>query len=673
MAGFPFRGLNRRRSAEAAYANITSASTGAADPPAASSSSRRGSSQFKNRFLKPGPPPTNELTGTALLPGETVAVSVGTPYNPIAIGVGHDDDDILQQGIASVDSADTQMLIERQQREEKGMYGPVDPVGSTASTSQFDHNNEEEGRENSFYPASNMYDANNTGGSGLGDVGEENDDYDHNTTDHLRDHETFSSAGEDAHHYFLGNVNSTEERQTSVHLHEPIDSDDFYDEDGEPASSYFDHYEGAEGREEDDEQAFTFCSGDEEEDETQFVAPSDMKHESYYRHYYDHHGGRGLAVNGNDDGEQEETTYADDTYDCSKTLNTNDETLHTNLEGVNYIPVSGLDQQHLLLGYDDDFDENSASFDEENFHRDSLEHIGSYLYEDDGHVHYEDVDGNLHELLMDEGPSVEISSSGEGTFITGADEDGNTFQETLTTDFEQSLHSDNHNRIVNEMTGTYFSEQSSECSWEEGSFAGGASRTISRVDSVDEDDDEDEDDDGEETFYESGDDTANNTRRRRSSIVEDRTWMGLFKKFRDFNMADDFDDDSDSEYDDDESCYDDKEDEYAVPDVALTESSKSNSQRTRESIGSYSRSDRKKCRSSGAKGGHRRQKTPEIGEMINRIGSMSMDFLHDAIDKQQTSKSMKSRRRSKNKRDDRTSQILDSFQTIFSCGVPPHR
>mmetsp|Transcript_19237 Transcript_19237/g.46453 ORF Transcript_19237/g.46453 Transcript_19237/m.46453 type:complete len:716 (-) Transcript_19237:104-2251(-) len=715
MTRFSLSGrMNRRR--------LGGRSGGAvADPPAAMSScSRRGSSQFKHRFLKPGPSPTNHTTG-AVLPGENLEVSkseraadfveeseeFGTPYNPIdphsadeaeaeaekAAAAVHladpycdsnhhrnsfidlineDGADMIPKGL-SVDSADTQTLIERQKREEQhGLshddIGPLDPAGSTEpiSLSQDDGNDE------------NAFNVDNTMEKVTGEATKIHGGGDYErTTDHLREIDTFSSAGEDTHQHFLGTVNSTEERQTSVHLREPIDSGDFYDDDGEGGeggfqqSSYLGNYhEGAEGGDDDDDQAFTFGSGEEEDD---FAAPSEMHmmnpNDSHYDPHHDnfHHDHDGFHQN------HDEATYGDDTYDCSKTLNTNDETLHTNLEGVNFIPMMNgggmmdpnTHNQQLLLAYDDDGGGNA-------YNRESLEHIGSYLYEDDGHVHYEDGDGVLHEVSSGEGSGFETTYSEEGTFVTGADDDGNTFQETLTTEFDQSLHSGNH-RIVDKMMDSYLSDQSSVNSWEEGSFAGGASRTVSRVDSMDDDDD-----------YDSGDDERKRAPSRRSSVAEDRTLMGLFRKFRDMNMPDDSDDDDDDDSldDDDDEDYDsDYDDEYEdneyegeVPGLTESTNTNSNSERTRESLGSSSRSGRKNRRSSGVKGKHRGQKTPEVGDMLNKLGSMSMDFLHDTIEKQKPSKSSKkSRRRSKHDHADRTSQLLDSFQTIFSCGAPTRR
>lgn len=702
----------------------------ASDPPAFSSSHHRRSVPValkrqqhhvgQKQYIAMVSSPTNHTT-RAVLPNADESRSSGTGdsgshendtfgtlYNPnksdqqddyVATARIADPYDVRQSNVEDIqqgpseDSTDTNMLILQQQREQQGLYGPLDPAGSSAMAGSGEYSISAKPTRGTFAETFSSSGHDDRGGGDGSDDGvtspsgemfrgemflsladgqrlpssptfghkrsSGNDEYD-SATGHLRQQDTFSSAGEDTHHRFLGTVNSTEDRHTSVHIRGPVDSDDFYhDHNNGEQRQYLD--------DDDDDQAFTFGSG---EDETQFAAPADMHHR---------HGG--------EDEEDEVSTYEQDTLDCSQTLNTNTETLHTNLEGVNYIPMNNMSpsthQQRLLLEYEEgktvEDGESYTGYDIDH-HRNSLTHIGSYLYEDDGQVHYEDGNGVLHQLTTTSGLA---SGSGEedGTFVTGADEeeDGNTFQETLTTDFDPaSMHSndyrivdrDGNKRVISQMMDSYLSDHSSVCSWEEGSFAGGASRTISRVDSADDDADEEEEEEAQTFYDDSCDETSHHSRRHRT---EDRTLMGLFKKFRDMNMPDedeeDDDDDESSYYDDEE---DDDDDHEALPGVTPTQSSNMTSNHSRESEGSFSRTGRKKRRSSGVKGKHRRQKTPEIGEMFNRIGSMSIDFLHDAIDqKQQASKSSKKgRRRSKRDRDDPTTRIMDSFQTIFSCGAP---
>jgi hypothetical protein len=323
-----------------------------------------------------------------------------------------------------------------------------------------------------------------------------------------------------------------------------------------------------------------------------------------------------------DDGADEATSIGYDT--CSKTLNTNSETLRTDLEGVNYIPTGNKHDvvhdpayrvhrdYHRAIelhgegeSYDDDEERIGAMY---SHHRRNAAGVpipqnGSYLYEDDGFIHYNNNDDNHHGY--DDYDDIDLQK--QDTF----QETVTTYQDTITEYTKDTraieMHDGERTEVLSQLMDSYLSDRSSSSSWDEGSYAS-ASRTVSRLDSFD----------GTE-YTEDGN--------RGGGIL-----MGILNSFRDMKMGDR------RPYSDDED-----EDEDARD---------SNSKKTKKS--------RRRSR-------RKSENRSNIGSVLGQIGAMGMDLLNDSSE-QNHKGSKRSRRR--RRRDDHGGQIIDSFRDIFSCGNP---
>jgi hypothetical protein len=305
---------------------------------------------------------------------------------------------------------------------------------------------------------------------------------------------------------------------------------------------------------------------------------------------------------------------------CSRTLNTNLETLHTNLEGVNYIPTHNDHEvvhdpaYHNVVNHGaielhgpatDDAEGESYEDDEERIGGAVGVHIApnaSYMYEEDGYVRH--------------------SHHGDGL------QRNNTFQETVTTYHEDTMrdfprdtkatevHDGEYTEILSQLMDSYLSDRSSTTSWDEGSYAS-ASRTISRLDSFD------------------GTEFTEDTRRG------DGPWMDMMKKFRDMNVRDRREM-TDSDDDDDEvEILSDIEEEGGV------ETRRTNTKRRRS---------------------RRRSSTIDLTSVLSQIGAVGMGLLNDTIEHSQQGSRTSPRRRRRDR--DQAGKIIDSLRDIFSCGAP---
>jgi len=166
-------------------------------------------------------------------------------------------------------------------------------------------------------------------------------------------------------------------------------------------------------------------------------------------------------------------------------------------------------------------------------------------------------------------------------------------------------------------------------SWEEGSFATGASRTLSRVDTACEDD---EDDDNTYETFDAGecysDDDSYPERESERPIVR------LLKKFRDMNVNE--------EQSDCESIDEDEDEEYEEKNKRSKYSKRRNKKRNPNTI------------------------TGTIFESIREIGT---DILDETID---YAESFDRPSRSRNGRNE-GGTILDTFTDLFACGTAPSR
>jgi hypothetical protein len=313
--------------------------------------------------------------------------------------------------------------------------------------------------------------------------------------------------------------------------------------------------------------------------------------------------------------------------DCSKTLNTNLETLHTDLEGVNYIPTMN---EHDMMVHDPAYhghkgygaEEGESYADEGSYDR--LEEGVSYLYEDDG-TRFTGHD------RKDDGTYTE-HSHGENETYTEHNHDEDTYQDTVTefTKETRTTYDDENTRAMSQLMDSYLSDRSTE-SWEEGSFAS-ASRAISRIDSViDDDGSASEGSFGDSEFYSDDDDE------------EGSTLFGLLKKkLKDLNVR--------------SSNADDDDDGYGETGRNLSggksrRMSNQTAEKKRFSIGKKSR----------------RKSNKDVESLFGRIGEIGMEFLSETIDQAQNSS--KSPRRSRRDRD-QTTKIVSSLRDIFSCGAP---
>ncbi|KAG7343372.1 hypothetical protein IV203_021317 [Nitzschia inconspicua] len=319
---------------------------------------------------------------------------------------------------------------------------------------------------------------------------------------------------------------------------------------------------------------------------------------------------------------------------CSKTLNTNLETLHTDMEGVNYIPTlnqhdilhdpayhhHGEIELHAATGdladgesYEDDDDEHrigdggsGTGFD---YHHGGAlgVHIvptTSYMYEDDGFIR---DDGGLHQ----NGTFQETVTTFQDDTITEYTKDTKTVE---TQDGERDV-------VLSQLEDSYLSDRSSTTSWDEGSYAS-ASRNVSRIDSFD----------GTEFTEETGRGNG--------------TLLDILKSFRDMNVrssrniSDSEDDDDDGEAD---LLSDIDEDEAKTP--------------RRNSRGNQRRRSRGKSTNR------------DFTSVLGQIGAAGMDLLNETIEQSQQGSSRSSSRR-RRRRSDPTGKIIESLRDIFSCGAP---
>ena len=345
------------------------------------------------------------------------------------------------------------------------------------------------------------------------------------------------------------------------------------------------------------------------------------------------------------DGLIQNTSSLDDTYhdECSKTLNTNHETLITpympskheddigqtnSSERFRALQVK-VEEEEQYKEYDEeasgygnnDYDEEDQPISQEN----------SELYDcDDGQMYIPDptTQGNGHV-----GQPYELER--DGTFFEQMrsvslrnTNDYQTHSEHLEMEpknwqaITRQIHSEHQeNEHLNrsndapaspQLEDPYLSDSNS--SWEEGSFGTGASRAVSRVDYDDEDDDAGTYNgtlDGTECY---------------SDDEGDRPFVRILKKFRDMNV-----DDQRSDY-----GSDDEEDEEAYED---------GKKRTR------SRQERS-----------RKSKPISVFE---RIGEIGMDLLNETIEHAE--------RQDRAPRQNSANQggtIINSLADLFSCGAP---
>jgi hypothetical protein len=316
-------------------------------------------------------------------------------------------------------------------------------------------------------------------------------------------------------------------------------------------------------------------------------------------------------------------------YDeCSKTLNTNLETLHTDLEGVNYIPTRNNDhdvvhdQAYLPQrnyegeSYDDDEQRiGEGQYYGSNHPGNHIPQNASYMYEDDGYIHYQDGEEEYYE---DDTRFEQVS-----------------FQDTVTeytkdvTSHAAETRDGDYTEVISQLMDSYLSDRSSNSSWDEGSYAS-PTRNRSRVDSYD------------DTEY--SDDGSTSSRRKGG-----RTLMDVINKFTHMNTRDNsYDEDDDEERDDDENEDDGGDDDE--------------------------RGKKKKNKKSRRRS-RRKSKKGDLETILGNIGSTAMELLNETIDQTTKGSAKSSRRRSRGgrrRRDDQAGKIMDSFSSIFSCGAPRH-
>jgi hypothetical protein len=309
---------------------------------------------------------------------------------------------------------------------------------------------------------------------------------------------------------------------------------------------------------------------------------------------------------------------------CSRTLNTNLETLHTGLEGVNYIPTHNDHEvvhdpaYHNIIHHGsielhgptrDDAEGESYDDDEERIGGAVGVHIApnsSYMYEEDGYVrstHSDREDGLLQ---------------------------NNTFQETVTTYHDDAIteftrdtntleaRDGEYTEVLSQLMDSYLSDRSSTTSWDEGSYVS-ASRTVSRLDSFD------------------GTEYTEDTNRGNGTL------MDILKNFRGMNVRDhrgmSYSDDEDGEAE-------------TMSDIEEERGDAKRKRRTKQR--------RSRRRSTGSK--------IDLTSVLGQIGTVGMNLLNETMDQsqQRSRKSSRGRRRSS----DQAGKIIDSLRDIFSCGAP---
>eukprot|EP00536_Pseudo-nitzschia_multiseries_P002978 jgi/Psemu1/284103/fgenesh1_pg.42_\ len=351
----------------------------------------------------------------------------------------------------------------------------------------------------------------------------------------------------------------------------------------------------------------------------------------------------------------------DETYnndDCSKTLNTNHENnqarymSRTNNDDIDHSNSSDRFRQ-LQVNIEDEpneeCDDGDVAFEVDEYVEDPPTNQGaSELYDcDDGEMYFPD----------------DTQEYGHGVQPYGLDEDGNFFDHVRVQ--SRNLHGQQHLEMVDQQTESknwqsatqqIHLEQSGNAhlytandgpaspqledpyqsdgnsSWEEGSFATGASRAVSRVDIAGEDydnaDEDEEDEEGnsyERTVDGSDYDSDDNTY---ADYHGDRPFVRILKKFRDMNVDDELSYDE-SEEDEDEEDYEDR---------------KRRSRRNKQK---------------------RRSKSKPV-TVFERLGELGMDILNETIEHAERQDRV-SRGQDNS---DQGGTFINTFADLFSCGAP---
>ncbi len=322
-----------------------------------------------------------------------------------------------------------------------------------------------------------------------------------------------------------------------------------------------------------------------------------------------------------------------ETDECSKTLNTNNETIQS-MPSLNEEDIAEMKMSNRMENLHVDIRDDA----EEVFEECALEEPATYE-----HGAYSEVqpqtqgDSQLYdcddgEMYYDEHGT---DYAGESVPMKEYEEDGNFFEQLRSNvqsrqvnDYhahqgpmgvvEEEVQAENWQSVSNQVHANhqledpYISDGNS--SWEEGSFATGASRNVSRVDSADDDDVHTyETFDGSE-YYSDEDSQADR---------EERPILRMLKKIRHDISIDD----------DDQSRDDSVDDEY----------------------------DTKRKRSKG-KRRRRKQKKQSSGWLIDSLREIGTDVVDEAIEFAESQERARGEGRSQ------ADAMIDSFANLFSCG-----
>jgi len=323
--------------------------------------------------------------------------------------------------------------------------------------------------------------------------------------------------------------------------------------------------------------------------------------------------------------------------ECSKTLNTNNETLQSmpslNEEDIAEMKMSNRMQNlHVDIrdGVEEEFEEcdleDPAAYEHGDYNEiQSQTQDNSQLYDcDDGEMYY-DQQGNDY--------------GGESVPMQGHEEDGNFFEQLRSNvqsrqvnDYqnhqgviEEEVQAENWQAVANQvhyenppahtnnqLEDPYMSDGNS--SWEEGSFATGASRNVSRVDSADDDD---------VHTYETFDGSEYYSDEDSQDDRQERPILRMLKKIRHDISIDD----------DDQSRGESSDDEY----------------------------EGKRKRSKG-KRRRRKQKKQSSGWLIDNLREIGTDVVDEAIEFAESQERARGEGRSQ------ADVMIDSFANLFSCG-----
>ena len=340
--------------------------------------------------------------------------------------------------------------------------------------------------------------------------------------------------------------------------------------------------------------------------------------------------------------------------ECSKTLNTNTETLRT-MPSLNDDDVEQMDFSSRFRNLHVQIGEKGEDFEERELEEVVSQETGDFdeqtpLPESDSRL-YDCDDG---EMYIPVGAPDDQQGSNRSDRCVQNEEDGNFFEQLRNVQSRQvndyqhlepmgiveeevqpenwqslteQVHFENQqNSYIQREKETPFSPQLEDpylsdgnSSWEEGSFATGASRTVSRVDTAN-DDDETYDGTYDGTEYYSEDETY-------AERKGDRPFVRMLKKLRKMN-------------EDDEQSYSESSDEEKNEDY---EDKKKRSKRRHK----------------------RRQKKSSVSSTIfSSIRQIGTDILDETIDYAEK-QDRESRRNGGNASD----SVLNSFTELFSCGV----